>query len=121
MTSQHNDGLDPLTWLDRVRRLVDGMHAGEPCPERHIRKAYHLVRLAPEPMSKRFPDPIEEHALEAMLADSQFDLAASSVVGSEFAAAVGEPCLRGDRSLAVLVAWAENVLQLEAEPRLSAA
>ena len=116
MTSHGNEFLDPVTWFDRVKRLVDGMHAGEPGSDRHIRKAYHLVRLAPESLSKTFPDPVEEDALEAMLADAQFELAALSVVGSKFAIAMTMPCPRGDRSLGILASWANEVLRSRVEP-----
>ncbi len=116
MISQHDELLDPITWLGQVRRLVDGVHADPSCPERHIRKAYHLVCLAPEPLSRAFPDPIEEDALEAMLADEKYESAALRVVGPKFAVAKTAPCPRGDRSLAILAACAENVLQLETQP-----
>lgn len=115
MMSQHDEHLDPTTWQDRVRRLVDGMQTAEGSPERAIRQAYHLVRLAPAPLSQAFPHAIEEDALEAMLANEQYEAAALSVVGPEFAATeVHGPS--GDRSVPILAAWADSVLKLNAQP-----
>lgn len=116
MASQNNETLDPVTWLAQVRRLADGVHTGGPAPEHHIRKAYHLVRLAPEPLSRAFPDPMDEGALEAMLAAQQYEAAALSVVGPRFADGKTAPRPGGDRSMGVLAAWTDEVLNLESQP-----
>lgn len=117
MTSHENEFLDPMTWLDRIRRFARGLYASETSPERHIRTAYHLVRLAPGMVSRSLPEPIEEATFEAMLADGRYESAVTTLIGSQDAARPTEgTATTSDRSLAMLEDWAGGFVRLETQP-----
>lgn len=112
MKPLHDGLLDPRTWLDRVGRLLDGLGDTEAAPDRHIRKAYHLVQLAPEPMAAGLPDPIDEDRFEALLEEGSYVPAVSALIGVGYEVYGGEHDAHDrDPSLSMLAAWAASFRQ----------
>lgn len=118
MTSHDTESLDPLTWLDRITRLFDGLRHGEASPERHIRAAYHLVKLAPAMVSQALPEPVDEATLEALLADANYESAVMTLVGPSVRM---PPVSDGqgsssERARALLHTWAGSFLGSRVQP-----
>ena len=81
MTVVEQEPLDANTWFDHMERLVEGLGKGESAPDRHIRKAYYLHALAPQPLKAMMPAPIEEERFEAMLDCGAYESAVTSLIG----------------------------------------
>lgn len=133
--------LDPATWFARVERLLDTterMDGGS--PDFAIRKAYHLVNLAPGPLRTLLPAQIDEQAMERMLDCGGYETAVMALIGptTSFAAEkkAGEGTVTVEMTLqphsingrghhescakAMLNAWAECLVNLgKAAERLS--
>lgn len=135
MTMHDNELLDPRTWLERVGRFLDGLSESEGGPERQLRQAYHLVRLAPEMVARSLPAPVTEAEFERMLAEAKFATAVKTFLGPNFVRtgadeapvlnftgqSTGRVCpsacpgMIDDRSLAMLRAWAGSFLPPQAQ------
>lgn len=89
LTAVEQESLDANTWFDRMRRLVEGLGEGDGTPDRHIRKAYHLHALAPQPIKEMMPAPVEEERLEAMLECGAYESAVASLIGNMGQVTVG--------------------------------
>ena len=84
MSKAKIDPLDPAKWFDRLGRLDRDASGGLP-PDRVIRIAYDLVRLAPLPMRAVLSSPLDEDDLEAILACNAYESAALHLIGPKFA------------------------------------
>lgn len=117
MKPLHDGLLDPRTWLDRVGRLLEGLGEADTAPDRHIRKAYHLVQLAPGIVAEQLPDRIEEDQLEAMLDNGAYVPAVAALIGPGYDAHASQAALHDhDPALSMLAAWAGSFLQPAVQP-----
>lgn len=135
-TMTDHESLDIMTWLQRLGRLADGIGQSGESADRHIRKAYHLHCLAPDPLKRMMPPPIEENRMEAMLECGAYESAVSCLIGKGGCVTVKsgendtgiEVSLRVNPSapateepsetwpLAMLEAWAVSFLRLRPAP-----
>jgi hypothetical protein len=83
MRTGEQDRLDTATWLQQLSRLVDDLATEDACPGRHIRRAYHLQRLAPQSMGPMLAAQIDEESLEAVLETGSYDEAVTLLVGDD--------------------------------------
>ena len=82
MTVNEQEPLDTAIWFERMARFVQGLREAEGKPDHHIRKAYHLLCLAPKALKQTMPDPVEESRLEAMLECGAYESAVASIFGA---------------------------------------
>ena len=133
-TVNDQNTLDATTWFERMGRLVEGLNDKNGRPDRHIRKAYHLLCLAPTPIKRMLPDPIPESRLESLLECGAYESAVICILGGAGHVTVTtsgdergiEIRLRIDPqahqttheswSIALLEAWAVSFLRLRALP-----
>lgn len=80
-TIDREEALDIATWYDRMGRFIEGLNEGDGGAGRHIRKAYHLLSLAPYALRPMMAPPVEEAKLEAMLECGAFESAVASLIG----------------------------------------
>lgn len=117
MKPMHDGLLDPKTWLERIDLLLAGLGDDASSPDRHIRKAYHLVQLAPEPIAMRLSGVIEESEFEAMLDSGHYVPAVAALIGPGHHAQHDAPTMRGcDPSLSMLAAWAGSFVEPAHQP-----
>lgn len=129
MLGRENDRLDAATWFAQLNRLVEALPKDDACPDRHIRRAYYLQRLAPQALEPMMAIATEDE-FEAMLEQGDYENAVA-----QFTSPVGlrkpfEDCastphhkVHGDlasstgssseaqRIRAVLEAWASSFLR----------
>ena len=82
MPDIEEDRLDEATWFEQLGRLAEGLAQCDIGPERHIRRAYHLQRLAPKSFGPKIPPPAEEHTFEALLEAGAYEEAVQRLVGT---------------------------------------
>lgn len=129
-----DDTLDAATWFDQMGRLLQGLIDSDATPERNIRKAYHLLCLAPHALKRMLPTPVAETRLEKMLECGAYESAVALLLGATgHVTVVGSDGGRGIEvrmridpqapeephepwAMAMLEAWAVSFLRFRALP-----
>lgn len=78
---RRDEPLDLATWLREIGRLKSDLNgAGEESHARLLRRAFHLSRLAPDPLWAEFASPLSEAEFERDLERSEPDIAAAGLI-----------------------------------------
>lgn len=82
MDFTEQESLDPSTWLERIKRLAQSSQGPDAdAPDRLIRLASYLARLAPPSIRELMPKPLDEARVEAFLDCGAYDSAVMALMG----------------------------------------